>query len=138
MKLSFERNPERSRQSATLPAYFYNTLKVVFASVSDEAVFIPIRNLQFLAIVDRAEVVFVDRHHSRFVEIAWQHFRPDKRDSIDDPVAYDQVVYEQLDRTVAARLPGEFFLALKAYREKNLQLPDGEADVIPLQPKSND
>jgi hypothetical protein len=134
LRLSFERHPEKRREVRTLPASFYNMLKVAFAASCKEAIFIPIRSLQYLAIVDREEVIFVDRHHSRYVELAWQHFRPDLRESIDDPVDYECVVYEDFEDTILQRLQGEFFQALKSYREKNLPQPDGEARVLPLKP----
>ena len=131
MQLQFERHPERSRTSCALAAFFYNSLHIVHASIRDEALFIPIRSLQYLAIVDHEEVIFIDGRRRRYVNMAWQHFRPQQRNAIDEPVPYECVVYEPLEDDFVKRLRDEFYKAIEDYRKKHLPASGG-ASVIPL------
>jgi hypothetical protein len=92
-------------------------------------VFVPIRSMQVLAVLDHEEFIFVDRERRRWVEIAWQHFRPGERAALDAPVAYEAVYYSPEAHETMKRLQGEF---LKALRDLQGRAPQqGRARVLP-------
>ena len=110
---TFYRPAEQGRESRHLPAETYNLAHLLLAHAQHGCVFVPIRSMQVLAVLDREEFVFVDRERRRWVEIAWQHFRPGERDALDAPVAYEAVYYSPEARETMKRLQAEFLKALR-------------------------
>jgi hypothetical protein len=109
---TFYRRDEASRASRTLPATTYNLAHVLLARAAGGSLFVPIRSMQFLAVLDNEEFIFVDREGRRMIEIAWQHFRPGERSALDAPVAYEAVYYSAAAPQIMPRLHGEFHKAL--------------------------
>ena len=132
MQLRFERSDEIRRETLTLPAATYNRLTVLFARGAREPLFVPIRNMQYLAIVDREEVIFVDGARRRFIQVAWQDFHRQQRASLQDPVEYQQIYYEPAGIAIAPRLPGEFLRALVEMESKQAENTASDASVTPL------
>ena len=132
MQLRFERSDEIRRETHTLPAATYNRLTVLFARGAREPLFVPIRAMQYLAIVDREEVVFVDGAGPRVIEIAWQGFHRQERAGLQDPVEYQQVFYEPAGIAISRRLPGEFLKALREMESKQSAKTPGNASVTLL------
>ena len=132
MKVSFERGEEIRREARSLPADLYNTLHVLIARTLPGALFIPIRSMQYLAVADREEIIFVDGQGPRIVEIAWREFRPQARAALHEPVPYQCVYYEHKGLEVDLRLQGEFLKALRQCEHKQLRsgAPGG---ITPLQ-----
>ena len=89
MEITCFRDAELNREGRTLPAPVYNLAKTLIARSASGIVFVPIRSMQYLAILDREEFVFVDGQHKSWIEIAWQHFRPQVRASLDEAVPYE-------------------------------------------------
>jgi hypothetical protein len=81
-------------------------------------VFVPIRPMQFLAVVDAEEVIFIDSHDRRWVEVAWRDFRPALRAGLDEPVPYVAVYYREGGRGSARRIHAEFPRALALLSER--------------------
>jgi hypothetical protein len=92
---------------------------------------VPIRSMQYLAILDREEFVFIDNQYKSWIEIAWQHFRPQVRDSLDDPVPYEAVIYDADGFAAMRRLMSEFPRALQLLDAKNEI--NGPAKVLKLE-----
>jgi hypothetical protein len=126
---TFYRREETGREPRTLPADTYNLAHLLLAQAREGCVFVPIRSMQYLAVIDRDEFIFVDREQRRWVEIAWQHFRPGDRQALDEPVAYESVYYSDKARETMKRLQGEFLKALQGLRGRTP--PHGSARVIP-------
>ena len=132
MQLSFERGREIDRERRTLPASHYRKILLLLSrSRSDNNLFVPIRSMQYLAIVDREEIVFVDGQGPRFIELAWCDFHPGERADLREPVSYTCVYYDEKGRAAMARLQGEFFKALEILENRQPR-PDG-ASVTPLE-----
>ncbi len=127
---TFYRPAELSREARTLPAEIYNLAHVLLKRTAGSCLFVPIRNIQFLAVLDDKEFIFVDREGRRMIELAWMHFAPQVRQSIDEPVFYDAVFYSPAGVELMRRLQGEFHKALRELEQKSL--PAGRARVIPL------
>jgi hypothetical protein len=84
--------------------------------------------MQYLAILDAEEFVFLDGERKCWVDIAWRKFRPQARTSLDQPVEYEAVYYRQGQSDIMARLQTEFPRALQALASKSKN--DGPASVI--------
>ncbi|BBL35116.1 hypothetical protein Nstercoris_01372 [Nitrosomonas stercoris] len=134
MEITCYRDPEIKREKRTLPATTYNLAVQLFSRCDAKSLFVPIRNMQYLAIIDREEFVFVDGGRKCWVDIAWQNFRSQKRESLDDPIEYEAVYYKENQAAVMRRLQREFPLALYAMMEK--QAPHQPAKVIKFKSKS--
>jgi hypothetical protein len=116
---TFIRSVELERQRRCLPATSYNLAKVLLARSEQKVVFVPIRSMQYLAVLDEEEFIFVDAQGMRqMVQLAWQSFRPQDRSSLDQPVAYEAVYYSPQAKSLMWRLEGAFFQALSQLRAK--------------------
>jgi hypothetical protein len=109
---TFYRRDEVAREPRALPAATYNLAHVLLARATSGCLFVPIRSMQYLAVLDNEEFIFVDREGGRMIEIAWQHFRPRERTALDEPVAYEAVYYSASGAQIMARLQSEFHKAL--------------------------
>jgi len=109
---TFYRRDDVAREPRTLPATTYNLAHVLLAHAAGGCLFVPIRSMQYLAVLDNEEFIFVDREGGRMIETAWQHFRPGERSALDAPVAYDAVYYSAAASQVMPRLQSEFHKAL--------------------------
>jgi hypothetical protein len=108
---TFYRPDEVTREVRTLPAATYNLARRLLGG-GGACVFVPIRSMQVLAVLDAEEFIFVDREGGRLIDIAWQHFRPGERAALDEPVPYEAVYYSAAAPQTMPRLQGEFQKAL--------------------------
>lgn len=130
MEESFWRGEERLRKPSTLPAETYNLAHTLLAQSPQGCVFVPIRSMQYLAVIDHEEIIFVDREAPRDIELAWQSFRPGTRTALTDPVPYELVFYADKAAQTMQRLPREFHQALALLARR--RAPAGPARVIKL------
>lgn len=131
---TFYRPPELSREPRTLPAETYNLAHLLLKRAAGGCLFVPLRSMQFLAVVDGEEFIFVDREGKRMIELAWQRFAPQARQSLDQPVAYEAVYYSPAGAELMRRIQGEFHKALHDLGQKSVH--GGQARVIPLNGKN--
>ncbi len=129
MELSFERGPERGRELRRLPAEHYRKLLLLYSRNNGSNLFIPIRAMQYLAVFDREEVVFVDGQGPRVIGLAWREFHPGERGDLRTPVGYTCVYYEAKGAQVMGRLQGEFLKALDLLNDRQPRT-GGDATVI--------
>ena len=128
MDITCYREAELTREPHTLPAAVYNLAKHLIARSAGGVVFVPIRSMQYLAILDREEFVFVDNQYKSWIEVAWQHFHPQARTSLEDPVPYEAVIYHPDGFATMRRLMGEFPRAMQLLDDR--EQPDGPAKVL--------
>jgi hypothetical protein len=137
MRETFFRPDEAHAYEQTrIPAALYNGMQLLLRRSAGKAVFIPIRSMQYQAVVDREEVVFVDSHGGyayqdgeggRLIRIAW---RPAVgRESISDPVDCEVVYYYKDLKETQTRLLGEIHMAIKQMLER--QRSTGEPTQTP-------
>lgn len=131
---TFYRRAEAGREARHLPAAVYNLARVLWARAPQGCLFVPIRTMQYLAVLDSDEFIFVDREGGRFIELAWRAFQTMDRSSLDEPVAYEAVYYSSGAAAVMARLQGEFGHALKQLEDR--QRLSGPARVLRLRAPS--
>lgn len=134
MQLSFERGKEIEREIRQLPAEYYRKLLLLYSRSRCAHLFVPIRSMQYLGIVDEEEVVFVDGQGSRTIELAWCDFHPGEREDLRTPVSYTCVYYEPKGLDTMGRLQGEFLRALDLLENRQPRT-EGSATVTRLGPR---
>ena len=115
---TFYRRDSVAHEPRTLPASTYNLAHLLLARAASGCLFVPIRSMQFLAVLDSEEFIFVDREGGRMIDIAWQQFRPGDRVALDAPVAYEAVYYSSTGALVMQRLQAEFHKALAQLEQR--------------------
>lgn len=128
MQITCYRNPELAREPRSLPAATYNLAHSLLSRSPSGCLFVPIRAMQYLAIVDTEEIVFLDGERKCWIDIAWQDFHPQTRTSLDDPVPYAAVYYRPDAAQLMVRLQAELPRALKDLAAKGRF--DGSARVL--------
>jgi hypothetical protein len=128
MEITCYRDPELAREPLFLPAATYNLAHTLLARSPSGCVFVPIRTMQYLAILDAEEFIFLDGERKCWIDISWQDFHPQARTSLDDPVPYQAAYYRPDAAQIMARLQAEFPRALKDLDAKGHF--DGPAKVL--------
>ncbi|MEN8212909.1 MAG: hypothetical protein ABFR19_00975 [Pseudomonadota bacterium] len=128
----FFRDAELGSEQRSLPAETYNAMHLLFEHSGDPAVFVPIRSMQYLAVIDAEEVIFVDAvARRRLIELSWCNFSPRSRTSLTDAVPFRFVYYDQRALETMKRLQCEFskFVKLKSDRLRQDLASEG-GDII--------
>ena len=131
MEIRFYRDAPLRREERALPAETYNLTRVLLARAREGCVFVPIRTMQYLAVIDAEEIIFTHREAAREVEIAWSGFRPDERAGIADPVRYQALYYRADAAATMTRLQGEFLVALRLLDSRRAPARDGDLLSFP-------
>ncbi|HQT42859.1 MAG TPA: hypothetical protein PLD79_02610 [Halothiobacillus sp.] len=131
MEISLYRNDALATESRALRAQTYNLGHTLWAKNSDGVVFMPIRRMQFLAILDAEEWVFVDGENKHLIELAWQKFRPQARNAIDDAVPFDVVFYTEASVNLMPRLEAELHVVLNDAVHR-MHAAHRRGDVLPF------
>jgi len=118
MEITCYREQELACEPRHLPAATYNLALTLLARSASGNVFVPIRSMQYLAILDDEEWVFLDGERKCWIDVAWRHFRPQARSALDEPVAYEAVFYQANARELMARLLAELPRALNDLSKK--------------------
>lgn len=112
MEITCYRDPEINRETRYLPAITYNLAITLLSRCATRHLFVPIRSMQYMAIIDHEEFVFIDGERKCWIDIAWQDFRPRLRTSLDEPVPYRAIYYQPDAAQIMARLQAELPRAL--------------------------
>lgn len=118
MEITCYRAAACAQESLMLPAATYNLAITQLQRCPGGNLFVPLRNLQYLAIFDHEEFVFIDGMRKCWIDIAWRNFHPSRRNALDEPVAYEAVYYTPEAATLMPRLLAELPLALSALAKK--------------------
>jgi hypothetical protein len=140
MELTLYREEPILREARHLSAEVYNLTRLLLARATDSGgepcVFVPIRSMQYLAIIDQAEIVFVDRELPGMVQIAWQDFHRQERNALDERVQFEVAFFTQASLDILPRLLADLPKALQALACKDrIEHP---ADVLPFPAHGND
>ena len=127
MEERFYREAEIARLPGLLPAATYNLAHTLLARAG-ACQFVPIRSMQYMAVLDAEEFIFVDSQNKAWVELAWQRFRPQARDALGAPVPFDVGPCLPPAAETMLRLPGEFHQALQVLADR--QKPATPATVL--------
>jgi hypothetical protein len=139
----FRLEEEFARQQSALPAALYNALQLLLKRSGRDSLFIPIRTMQYQAVMERNEIVFVDSNGGyahqdgeggRLIRIAWRPAPAAERDSLDAPVPCEIVYYFPDLKETQWRLMSELPPLLKKIleRQRASDLESAELRVIPF------
>lgn len=109
---TFYREDPIEVRTAQLSADLYNLAHRLLVRGGAGCLFVPIRSIQYLGVIDAEEIIFVNREAKHLVELAWREFRPQARGGLSDPVPYEIHLYLDRARETLGRLQVEFFKAL--------------------------
>jgi len=140
---TFFRPQEHACEQCALPAAFFNDLQLSLSRSGGGSLFIPIRSMQYQAIAEREEIIFVDSHGGyahqdgeggRLIRIAWRLAQAGQRESLSGPVPCEIVYYFPDEKEIQRRLMSEFppvlRQILRQQREKDIQ--SVERRIVPL------
>ncbi len=107
---TFQTGPILGTEKRQLPAATYNLMRTLFHQCNHSCLFVPVRSVQYQAIIDEIEVSFVYTHRRSHIEFCWRKFKPQQRESLDDSVPYEFVYYDPQALETMQRMQGEFHL----------------------------
>lgn len=139
----FFRPLEYQQTAWTMPFEPYNQTRWLLNRTQTQCVFVPIRTMQYLAVIDPEEIIFVDaiggymqhqQQGGRIIQLAWHHFRPQARQTLADPVCCEISYYLPSAQQAMQWLVGEFSKALMqlTQRHKQTYLPLQQAQIFPI------
>jgi hypothetical protein len=142
----FFRRKETAREQVSLPAPLFNRCLLLLNHASTAQVFVPVRAMQFQAVIDTHEIIFVDSlgyavengHGGRLIVLAWEFALAGPRDSLTEPVPIEVVYYGSERHETHRRLMSEFPKTLDSY-EARLREGHSEnrtATILPFTPES--
>lgn len=137
---SFVRGEALGSEQRLLPAAVYNEMILLFHRRAGSCLFVPIRSMQYMAVIDNEEVIFVDSQRRTTIEFSWQKFTPQTRSSLDDPVTYEFVYYNKKALETMKRAQVEFAKFIHQMNEREIdQNKDSDIgeSVIPFRGKPN-
>jgi len=108
------------REETQIPAQLYNRCRLLLSRCAEPYVFVPIRSMQYLAVIDAAEVIFVDSQAyavrggegGRMIMLSWRFIAAGSRDSLHEPVPIEVCCHHSRALELRTRLRGEFDKAL--------------------------
>lgn len=130
MNLRFFRGEEYKRQSRSMGAELYKAIRLLMPDDPHQALFVPIRAMQFLAVADREEIIFVDGRSRRNIELAWCKLLTHDREDLRSPVRFTCIYYNRSALGLIDRLYSEFYRALQLLAQR--KPAGGDATVVPL------
>ena len=141
---TFFRPTERGRAASTLPAELVNGLRLLLSRHGRDCLFLPIRAMQYQAVIERREVIFVDSQGGyayqdgvggRLIRLAW-YFPPGaERLALDAPVPCEILHYFPDQGELHRRLVAELRPLVAASLARQRQHPAGDRTVIPFRPR---
>ncbi|MDR2220001.1 MAG: hypothetical protein LBE24_05410 [Methylobacillus sp.] len=135
MEITCYRDDAFASEWRTLPAEIYNLATTLLARAPDGQLFVPIRTMQMLTIIDHEEFVFIDGERKCWIDIAWRNFKPQERESLTAPVSYEAVYYRPESANYMNQLHSEFPSALQQLAAK--EKPDVSAKVLKFPTQKN-
>jgi len=130
-----------SEKESTIPYASYNLARSLFMRAQSKPVFVPIRSMQYLAVIDGDDIRFVDseayavrnERGGRMITVSWH---PDAagRESLQQNIPMTVVFYDCDMSEIQARLAGEFQKALQLAdsRYRDEQVPQGGARILEI------
>lgn len=141
---TFFRPEEVAREQVNLPATLFNRCVLLLNRSITKNVFVPVRTMQYQAVIDSDEIIFVDNQGyavqdgrgGRLIILAWKMSMHHSRDSLNEPVPIEVVYYVTDDHGIHRRLIGELPKALDRYEERQREDSGAEktAAILSFQP----
>lgn len=139
---TFFRPTETARERVNLPAHLVNRCRLLLSHAGGRHVFIPIRSMQYQAVLDDAEIIFVDNQGyavsdgqgGRLIVLAWDIALRGTRDSLSAPVPIEIIYFSDDGHEIHRRLMSDFPKALDGYETRLNEARDEirTAKVLPF------
>lgn len=140
---TFFRPAERRREDWGIPTHLYHPCLRLLDRSPSGCVFIPIRSMQYQAVIDRQEFIFVDSQGGyaqidgiggRLIQLAWQPLPRAPLTRLGDPIPCQIVHYLDHPREFLWRLVSEFGGALAQIerRYQDREIPPEGARILPF------
>jgi hypothetical protein len=140
---TFFRPREHTREQSALPSALYNDVQLLLSRSDGGSLFIPIRAMQYQAVAERDEVIFVDNHGGyahqdgeggRLIRIAWRPAPAGRRVSLSNPVPCEIVYYFPDLKETQWRLVTELspLLGQILQRQREQDVRSIQSRVVPL------
>jgi len=133
---------EVERKAWQVPANIYNLYHSLHVRGQLGHVFVPIRSMQFMAVLDKNEIVFVDSQSyavskeegGRLILIAWKFPLSHDRAGLTDTMPCEVVFYQQKNNDLQLRLVSEFRQAMELVdqRYRDIAMPSQGAKILKL------
>jgi hypothetical protein len=142
---SFFTPDEYSCLSETLLSKTYNLAHILLNRSQSTHLFIPIRSMQYLAIIEKNMIWFVDsltyavrdNEGGRLITVSWQPILSvHQRNDLNEHVPCHVIFYGGDRNEVHKRLRSEFYVAMGLIdqRYRKTSLPGGGAKILSLKP----
>jgi len=126
---TFFRPPVHEERASAVPVQLYTLCRRALKRSGGHCAFVPIRSMQFQAVIDEDEVVFVDSQAymvqrgvgGRVILLAWRFPATGTLDSLERPVPCSVIYYRAGLLEVQRRLQGEFTKALELLDQRSLE-----------------
>lgn len=123
---TFFRPPELDRETIKIPAALFNRCRLMLKRCEYDHIFVPIRSMQYIAVIDDEEIIFVDSLNyavrdgegGRMIMLAWEFDREGERDSLSAPVSLGLIHYAPDVRELQNRLMVELPKALDLLEQR--------------------
>ena len=123
---TFFRPDEVGRTALNLPAELFNRCRLMLSRCESEHLFVPVRSMQFQAVIGHSEVIFVDSQDyavrdgkgGKLICLAWAFRHEVGRDSLTEPAPIEMLYFRDDARQLHNRLVGEFGQALALFAER--------------------
>jgi len=140
---SFFKPDEFSCQDSTILANCYNLAHVLLKRSRSDHLFVALRSLQYLAIIEQNSFWFVDSmayavrgdEGGRLIRVSWHPIKtPQQRDSLTENMDCRVLFYGQDMKDVQMRLSTELYQSLLMIDKHNQQQlkTDGVVSILPL------
>ncbi|MDH5393491.1 MAG: hypothetical protein OEY11_09925 [Gammaproteobacteria bacterium] len=140
---SFFTPDEFSCQTFRLLSKTYNLAHVLLHRSQSDHLFVPIRSLQYLAIIEKNTFWFVDSlayavrgdEGGRLIRLSWHPLlKPEQRDDLTQPLDCRLVFYGNDMKDIQTRLNSEFYQAMLQIdqRYKDSLPASGKISILPL------
>ena len=139
---TFFRPDQMACERLTIPAVLYNLCRLALSRCGNEQVFVPIRSMQIMAVIDTDEVIFIDSQAyavqdgegGKLICLAWKFRHETGRSDLTEPAPVELCYYSDDARELHGRLVGEFGQALdllvERMREQDCEPREGK--VLPF------
>jgi hypothetical protein len=132
----------------TIPAALYNRCRLLLTRSELPQLFVPLRSMQFMAVINHREIIFIDYQGGymvqdgeggRLITLAWQFATDEPRASLNQPVKMELVHYRQDVRALHLRIMSEFPSELEQFSEKASEDREEprEQRILPFRPRSD-
>ncbi|HBR98554.1 MAG TPA: hypothetical protein DD979_14445 [Gammaproteobacteria bacterium] len=126
---NYYRGEALGREKRTLPADTHHDL-IRLHRQKDSKLLLPIPKLNYLAVIQRDEICFVDLHMRQVIEFAWQGLRAENPDHLFTPLHYEFCWYNSVAHEIMDDVPDAFATAISRRLARSRQTASTSGSVL--------